>query len=97
VSRNWATASRRVGQPLANAVHTNTQTLRVFRRVREIAKNDTASCVSVRLPAWNSAVPTGRIFIKLYTFEVFRKSVEKFQVQLKSGKENGYMKFSIHI
>ena len=43
-------------------------------------------CPSVR----NNSVPTSRIFIKLDKFSIYRKPVEKIQVQSKSDKNNRY-------
>ena len=43
-----------------------------------------SSCLS----AWNNSANTRRIFIKFDI--IFWKSIEKFQVLLKSGKNNGY-------
>jgi len=56
----------------------------------EIARRDyllRQVCPSVRTSTWNSA-PTGRIFMK-FDMRIFRKSVKKIQVTLKSGKNNG--------
>jgi len=46
---------------------------------------DTSVCLSAR----NSSAPNGRIFIKNFIFEYFRKSVAKVQVSLKPDKNNG--------
>ena len=47
-------------------------------------------CFRARVSAWINLEPTGRIFIKFYTLGVFfRKSVEGFQILLKSDKNNG--------
>ena len=43
----------------------------------------------VRLSAWNNSDPTGRIFMK-FDMSIFRNTVEKIQVSLKSDKNNGY-------
>ena len=71
-----------------------------FRCVRKIAKSDFSlrrARQSVRLSAWNNSAPIKRIFM---TFDIiFRKSVDKIQVSLKSDKNNGYFtwrRFHIH-
>jgi hypothetical protein len=46
------------------------------------------SCLSCSLSAWNHAAPTGRIFIK-FDIRGFFETVTKFQVSLKSDKNNG--------
>jgi len=46
-------------------------------------------CPSVRPSAWNSA-PTGRIWINFDILSICRKSVEKIQAWIKSGKNNRY-------
>jgi hypothetical protein len=43
-----------------------------------------------RLFAWNKSAPTGQILMKLL-MRLFRKSVDKIQVSLKSYKNNGYL------
>jgi len=40
--------------------------------------------------AWNTWAPIGRIFVKFRILSIFRKSVEKIQVSLKSDKNVGY-------
>jgi hypothetical protein len=45
---------------------------------------------SVRPSAWNNSAPTGHIFMKFYIWVFFRKSVERFQVSLKSDTNIGY-------
>ena len=47
-------------------------------------------CLSVRPSTWNNSAPTGRIFMKFDIWLFFRKSVDKIQVSLKSGKNNRY-------
>ena len=47
-------------------------------------------CLSVCPSAWNNSAPTGRIFMKFDIKSIFRKSVEKIRVSLKSDKNNGY-------
>jgi hypothetical protein len=42
--------------------------------------------------AWNNSTPTGRIFMKFLYLCVFRKSMEKMQVSLKSDKNKGYFR-----
>jgi hypothetical protein len=44
----------------------------------------------VRPSARNNSAPIGRIFTKFNTLNIFRKSVEKIQVSLKSDKHYGY-------
>jgi len=61
--------------------------LDVFAKLRRA----TVSFVtSVRLSTWNTSAPTGRTFMKFYSSGIFRKSVEKIQVSLKSDKNKGY-------
>jgi hypothetical protein len=45
---------------------------------------------SVCLSAWNSSAPTVRIFMEFDVYGIFRKSVEKIKVSLKSDKNDGY-------
>jgi len=45
-----------------------------------------SSCLSIRLSAWNKSLRTGRIFMK-FDISIFRKSVEKIEVSLKSDRE----------
>jgi len=54
---------------------------------------------SVRPSTWNNSAPTGRIFMKFDILTIFRKSVEKIQVSLKSDKKTGllYVKTNIYI
>jgi len=40
--------------------------------------------------AWKNSAPTVRIFMKFYISLFFRKSVEKIQASLTSGKKNGF-------
>ena len=51
----------------------------------KLQKETISFVMSVHLSAWKNSSPTRRILIKL-----FRKSVEKIQVALKSDKNNGY-------
>jgi hypothetical protein len=44
---------------------------------------------SVRLSARNNSALTGRIFMEFDT-SIFRKSLEKIQLPLKCGQNNGY-------
>ena len=48
----------------------------------------TSSCLSVRLSAWNSSIPTGRIFTKFGIENFFENLSRKF-VSAKSDKNNG--------
>jgi len=41
----------------------------------------------LQLPAWNSLAPTGWIFMKFCTLNIFKKSVEKIQVSLKPEEQ----------
>ena len=45
--------------------------------------------LSVRPSAWNNSVPTGRIFMKFDIWASFETLSRKFQVSLKSDKNNG--------
>ena len=42
----------------------------------------------LRLSPWNNSANNGRIFMKFGIWESFEKTVEKFQVSLKSEKNN---------
>jgi hypothetical protein len=54
-------------------------------------RNATVSFViSVRLSAWNNSAPITRISTKFLYLVIFRKSIEKTQVSLKSDKNNGH-------
>ena len=46
--------------------------------------------MSVRVSAWNSSAPTGRIFMKFHIWLFFWTSVEKIQALLKADKNNEY-------
>ena len=64
----------------------------IFKHDRRIAKSDCQlrHCMSVWPNAWNNSIPSSRIFTKFDIPDFFRKSVEKIQVSLKPGKNNGY-------
>ena len=49
-----------------------------------------SSCLSVCLSTWNNLSPTGQILTEVLYLRIFRKSIEKIQVCLKSEKNNGY-------
>jgi hypothetical protein len=52
-------------------------------------KRKAASCVCPS--TWNNSAPNGRIFMKFYMYvSIFRKSIEKNHVSLKSNKKSGY-------
>jgi hypothetical protein len=55
-----------------------------FGRVWKIVKND-YSLSHVCPSAWSNSAATGRIFIKFGIWGIFRKSVDKIQVSLKSA------------
>ena len=64
----------------------------VFMRVRKIAKSDYQLlhfCASVCPSLWNSRLPMDGFSLIRY-LNIFRKSVDKIQVSLKSNKHNGY-------
>jgi hypothetical protein len=64
----------------------------IFRCFRKITKTDYERrrvCRTVCPSARNNADPPGRIFMKC-VFSIFKKSVEKIQVSLKSDKNNGH-------
>jgi hypothetical protein len=64
-----------------------------FGRISKIAKSDYQIrhvCLSLRLSTYNNSAPIRRIFTK-FCLTIFRKSVEKIQVSLKSDKNNGYL------
>ena len=44
-------------------------------------------CLTVHLSAWNNSTPTGQIFMK-FDISVLSKSIQKFQVSLKSDMNN---------
>ena len=50
--------------------------------------------LSVNLAILNNSAPTGRIFKKFDIWLFFEKSVDKIQVLLKAGKNNGYFKWT---
>jgi hypothetical protein len=74
-----------------------------FRRVRKSAKNDCqlrhiSVCLSVCLsvsPNGKTVLSLGQIFTKTLHFSISRKYVEKTQVSLKYGKNNGYFTWSL--
>ena len=45
----------------------------------------------VRLSSWNNSAPIGRTFMKFDVLSIFRKSVDKTQVSLKSDENKGYV------
>ena len=54
--------------------------------------------MSVRPSAWNNSAPTRRIFMTFDIWSIFRKSVEKIKVSLKSDKNNRQFTWrTIHI
>jgi hypothetical protein len=61
--------------------------------IQKLAKaSDRDSFVlSVRPSVWNNSAPTGRIFMKCVISVFLRKSIDKIQVLLKSGKNNGHL------
>jgi hypothetical protein len=62
----------------------------LFRRVqKKLPKATMVFIMSVRPFARNNSTPTGRILMKFHIY-VFRKSVEKIQVSLKTDMSNGY-------
>ena len=62
-----------------------------FNRDCNIAKSDFSFVLSVRLSAWNSSAPAGRIFVEYDVWLFFPKSVQKIQVSLKSDMNYGYL------
>jgi hypothetical protein len=52
----------------------------------KLRQSNVSFVMSVCLSAWNSSASTGRIFLKF--LRIFRKSVDKIQVSLKSDKNN---------
>ena len=67
--------------------------LPVYRRVHKTAKSDCLLqiCPSSRLSARNTSAQTKRIFMNFDIFEYFfKKTDQKIEVSLKSGKNNGY-------
>jgi hypothetical protein len=70
----------------------------VFRGVRKTGKvTITSSCLSVRPSAWNNSAPNWRIFMKIWNLMIFRKSVEKIRVSLKSNNNKDRYTFFNHI
>jgi hypothetical protein len=50
-----------------------------------------ASCLSVRLSVWKKGLGSRwKDFYEIWYLSIFRKSVEKIQVSLKSDTNNGY-------
>jgi hypothetical protein len=57
----------------------------------KLRKASISFVLSVCLSAWSISAPTGRIFIELDIWVFFEKKVvEKVQVSLKFGNNNGY-------
>ena len=54
----------------------------------ELRKANINFVVYVRPSEWNNSAPSGRSFMKLLYLSIFRKSVQKIQIQLKSDKNN---------
>jgi hypothetical protein len=70
---------------------------RFFGAFAELRKATISFVTSARLSVWSNSAPTRRIFMK-FDMSIFRKTVEKIQVPLKSGKNNGYFTWRpIHI
>jgi len=59
----------------------------LFKYVYKFAKSDYQLC-HVRLSSWNNSAPTGRIFVK--HLNIFRKSVAKIKLSIKSEKYTAY-------
>jgi hypothetical protein len=57
-----------------------------FAKLRKVT---VSFVMSVRPSVWNNSAPTERLVMK-FNLKLFRKSVEKIQVSLKSDKNNGY-------
>jgi len=57
--------------------------LNTFAKLRKA----TSFVMSVRPSPWNNSAPTGGFS---YNLSIFQKSVEKFQVALRPGKDNGH-------
>jgi hypothetical protein len=106
--RNFVRAKNKWSQCTTHSVRCNVPCMfdPFFRRVRKFAKtNLVSSCLSVR-PHGTTRLPLDGfsrtlIFenIYIYIFFFFSKIVEKFQVSLKSDKNNGYfyMKTRVHL
>jgi hypothetical protein len=63
--------------------------LGVFAKLQKVTISFTMSaCPSVPPSAWKNSVLTGQIFKKKLYMSIFRKSVKKIQVSLKSDKNN---------
>ena len=56
----------------------------------KLRKATVSFVMSVRPSEWNNLAHTGRIFMKFDIWVFFENSVEKIQVSLKSGKNNGH-------
>jgi hypothetical protein len=54
------------------------QVLGAFQKFRNTDRL-ASSCLSVRLSTWNNSAPTGRIFEKFDTYNIFRKRFYKSQ------------------
>ena len=59
-------------------------------KLRKVTIGFVMSARPVRPPTWSISTPTGPILMKFYVLSIFRKSIEKFQVSLKSDTNNGY-------
>jgi hypothetical protein len=65
--------------------------LGAFARLRKVTVYLVISvCLSVWLSTWNTSASTGRIFYEILCLGIFRKSVEKIQVSLKSDNNSKY-------
>jgi hypothetical protein len=62
---------------------------------RKIAKSDYQLCHFCPFP-WNNSDPTEQIFMEFDILSIFRKSVQKIQVSLKSDKNNGRALYDNH-
>jgi hypothetical protein len=71
----------------SNIYEVGVTSLGAFAKLR---KANIRFVMSVHAAARNNSAPTGRIFMKFDILAVFRKSVQKIQVPLKSDKNNRY-------
>ena len=74
---DWCSQCLQTGSPL----HFSFNKIAHLRCTKKLGKA-TASA-----PEWNNSAPTGRIFMNLDILNIFRKSVEKIQVSLKSEEQ----------
>jgi len=80
---------RATGQVAYPVMRTSREMPRILGAFDKLRKSTViSSCLSVRLPPWNSSIPIGRIFTKFGIDNFFETPSRKF-VSPKSDKNNG--------